>query len=81
MEALLITLVGVLVAGVITGVGFIVRMVFNHDKADAVLTEKVVALDKRMDGFDTRMDRLDKGVDDGFASVNDRLDRLLERAA
>lgn len=59
MEALLVTLVGVLVAGVLTGVGWMVRLVFKHESTDATLLSEVKNLGSRMDRLEERMDRMD----------------------
>lgn len=68
MEAALVTLLGILVAGILTGVGWIVRLVFKHEATDATLINEVKNLGGRLDRVDTRFDRVDT-----------RLDRLEEK--
>ncbi|WP_419846453.1 hypothetical protein [Candidatus Poriferisocius sp.] len=77
MVALLVTLTGVFFAAVLTAVGFIVKMVFNHDKTDAVIIEKVGGLDTRMGRMEERMDK----VDEKLGNVVDTLARIEGRLA
>ncbi len=70
MVAVLATILGVFVAGVLVTVERIRRDVAKHDKADAVLLQRVTSLEKSLDEFkgETR---------ESLAALNNKADQIL----
>lgn len=82
METLLITLVGILLAGLLVVIGWIVRLVFEHEATDTTLINEVNNLGGRLDNVETRVDQTETRVDQTetrLGRIETRVDNIEEK--